>query len=288
MPTIIGSSETRIGSGRVASRKGTPVFEESYAFIVEADSKTQTRAEILFTTPGLPQVNSTTGPFGLTVCRGAKADRRTDNALIWDVVCDFSSEIEQGTSGTGSGGFNPSDDPVAWVPVYETKFERYQEVVTKDLSGAAIANSAGQAFETGLTITRHIPIWEFWQFEPATTTDEDVIARSETVNSTTFKGRAAKTLLCVVLSSAVGFYYGQARRLTQYQLKYNSRDWRHKRLDVGTQYKSGTTLLDFTSSDGSIMLGSLNGSGGKQAAGTGPAIMTFDQYATNTFSFIRI
>lgn len=286
MPTLIDSSETRVGSGRIRSRKGTPVYEESYSFIVEADYKTQTRAEILFATSGLPQINLTTGPFGLTVCRGLSATRRSEHSLIWDVVADFSSEVEEGTS--GSSGADPQTDPQAWVPVYETKFERYQEVVTKDQSGTAIANSAGQAFETGLTITRHIPVWEFYQFEPSTTTDQTVIARSETVNSATFKGCTAKTLLCIVLSSVVGFYYGQRRRLSQYQLKYNSRNWQHKRLDVGTQYLSGTTLLDFTSSDGTVMLGSLNGSGAKQAAGTDPAILSFDQYATSDFSFIRI
>jgi hypothetical protein len=262
-----------------------PVYEETYTFKVLADNKSQTRDQIILTT-GLPLLNLTTSAGGFAVCRGINAVRSDENALLWIVTVEFSSEVEE--SSGGGGGVDKTNPPDAWVPVYETKFERYQEVVTKDFSGASIANSAGQAYETGLRITRHVPIWEFYQFEPATVTDQTIIARSETVNSATFKGCAAKTLLCVVLSSVLGFYYGQRRRLTLYQLKYNSRDWKHKRLDVGTQYKSGTTLLDFTSSDGSIMLGSLNGSGGKQAAGTAPAVMTFDQYATNTFTFLRI
>lgn len=262
-----------------------PVYEVTYSYRVRADSVYQPELEILQAS-GLPDVNYTPDPTGFAVCQSKNGTRRPEAALIWDVVCEFSSEIEEGQQSQG-GAPEPGSDPTVWVPVYETKFERYQEVVTKDQSGNAIVNSAGQAFETGLTITRHIPIWEFFQFEPATVTDEEIIARSETVNSATFKGRSAKTLLCIVLSSVLGFYYGYRLRLTQYQLKYNSRDWQHKRLDVGTQYKSGTTLLDFTSSDGSIMLGSLDGSGAKQSAGTAPAIRTFDQYATNTFSFIR-
>lgn len=280
MPTLQG--QNRVGSGRLRSQSGRPVYETSYSYLVQADSLNQPELEIM-AAPGMPLINITQDPTGLAVCKSKAATRRSDSSLLWDVVCDFTSEVEEGI-----GSSDPSEDPVVWVPEYETKFERYQEVVTKDFSGTVIANSAGQAYETGLTITRHIPIWEFWQFEPATVTDQQIIARSETVNSTTFQGCAAKTLLCIVLSSVIGTYYGNRRRLTQYQLKYNVRDWKHKRLDVGTQYKSGTTLLDFTSSDGSIMLGSLNGSGGKQAAGTGPAIMTFDQYATNTFEFIRI
>lgn len=284
MPTIQGRN--RVGSCSLRSRQGMPVYDVTYSYIVKADSVFQPELEIL-QTDGLPLVNLTVDPYGIAVCQSKSGTRRSDASLYWDVVCEFSSEVAEGQQSQG-GEPSPGSDPVAWVPVYETKFERYQEVVTKDQAGNAIANSAGQAFETGLTVTRHIPVWEFFQFEPATVTDEDVISRSETVNSATFKGRAAKTLLCVVLSSVLGFYYGYRLRLTHYQLKYNSRDWQHKRLDVGTQYKSGTTLLDFTSTDGSIMLGSLNGSGGKQSAGTAPAIRTFDQYATNTFSFIRV
>jgi len=287
MPTLIDSSECREGSGRIRSRGGRPVYEETYTFVIQADHKTQTRDVILTTTPGLPQVGVSTSAGGFAGCVGVSLQRDPGNALIWRATAEFSSEVEESSGATGGNG-GPLDPPDAWIPIYETKFERYQEVVTKDQSGAAIANSAGQAFETGLTITRHIPIWEFFQFEAATVSDETIIARSETVNNTTFKGRAAKTLLCVVLSSVLGLFYGQRRRLTQYQLKYNSRDWRHKRLDVGTQYKSGTTLLDFTSADGSIMLGSLDGAGAKQAAGTAPAIRNFDQYATSTFDFLRI
>lgn len=283
MPTVQGRN--RVGSCRLRSRQGMPVYEVTYSYMVLADSVYQSELQIL-QADGLPLVYITPEPDGVAICQSKSGTRRPESVLIWDVVCEFSSEIEEGQQSQG-GTPDPSSDPAVWVPVYETKYERLQEVVTKDQSGSAIVNSAGQAFETGLTITRHIPVWEFYQFEPATVTDEDIIARCETVNSATFKGRAAKTLLCVVLTSVIGFYYGRRLRLTQYQLKYNPRDWQHKRLDVGTQYKSGTTLLDFTSSDGSIMLGSLNGSGAKQAAGTAPAIRTFDQYATNTFTFIR-
>lgn len=284
MPSIVDNSECREGSGRLSSRAGVPVLEETYTYLVQADYIGQTRAEILLTTPNLPRPG-TIGPFGLTACVSCDATRRPDAPLYWDATAEFSSEVEEGSGAPEDP--NTTITPEAWIPVYETKFERVQQIVTKDRAGNAVVNSAGQAYETGVTITRHIPIWEFYQFEPATVSQQEIIQRSETVNSATFQGRAAKTLLCIVLSSVIGYYYGQRRRLTQYQLKYDELTWQHRRLDVGTQYKSGTTLLDFTSSDGSIMLGSLNGSGGKQAAGTAPAIRTFDIYATNTFSFIR-
>lgn len=284
MPTLVDNSTKREGDCRLSSRNGTPVFEETYYYLVKADYVSQSYAEII-TTSGLPTINVTLGPSGYTVCRGLSASRKTEATLYWDVTADFSSEVEENQ---GDQGNDPSQDPTAWVPVYETKFERLQEVVAKDQSGTTVANSAGQPFEVGLTVSRFLPVWEFYQFEAATVTDEDVIERNETVNSSTFKGRAAKTLLCTVLNSVIGFYYGRRLRLTQYQLKYNSKDWQHKRLDVGTAYKSGTSLLSYTDSDGNVILGALNGSGGKQTVGTPPAVQTFDIYATNTFSFLRI
>lgn len=285
MPTIVDSSEGREGSGRLRKQGGGPVIEETYTYLIKADHVYQTRAEILLTTVGLPGLG-TVGPFGITICKSVDIKRRPETALYWDATAEFSSEVEDGSGDPETPG-GTVFTPEAWIPEYETKFERVQQVVTKDRAGVAVVNSAGQAFETGVSITRHIPLWEFYQFEPITTTQQTIIQRSETVNSAVFKGRAAKTLLCVVLSAIAGRYFGVRRWLIEYQLKYDELTWQHRRLDVGTQYKSGTTLLDFTSSDGSIMLGSLDGAGGKQAAGTAPAIRTFDIYTTNDFSFIR-
>jgi hypothetical protein len=208
MPTIIGFS--RQGKASLRSRSGIPVFEEDIHFIVQADYATQPRLEIVAAS-GLPQLNITTSSNGVAVCRGIDATQRTSKVLIWDVVCSFSSEVEENQGDTGT-------DPAAWIPIYETKSESLQEVLTKDQSGDTIANSAGVPFEVGLTVTRRIPVWEFYQFESSAITDEQILERSETVNSGTFRGRAAKSLLCVVLSSSIGFFYGQKRRLTHYSV----------------------------------------------------------------------
>jgi len=142
------------------------------------------------------------------------------------------------------------------------------EIVNVDASGDPITNSANEMFPEGMTRARFIPIWTFFQFEPPTVTDETIIARNEVVNSGTFKGRAAKTLLCTVVKSTIGFYYGQKLRFSQYELRYNVRTWQLKRLDMASD---GTPL---------------NGSGA--AAAGAPAILTFDQFATNSFSFLRV
>jgi hypothetical protein len=278
---IIG--EKREGQAAIRSAGGMPVLDETYHFLVKADNKNNSRINIL-STPGLPIVGVTMSAFGISVCKGKTAVRRDDQSLYWDVTCEFSSEVEERQSNQ-----NPGSNPETWVPIYETKFERLQEVVTKDKDGTAIANSAGQPFESGLTISRFIPVWEFFQIEPATVSDETIIDRNETVNSTSFKGRAAKTLLLTVNSSVIGFYYGQRRRLTQYSIKYNSRKWTNKRLDLGTVFLNSGVHKPYEDSEGNVILGGLNGSGAKVTVGSPPAVLEFDMFSEISFSsFLRI
>lgn len=283
MPTIKDFSTTRVGDIRIRSNKGTAVIEETFEFLVKADFINQSRIEIL-ATPGLPRVNQTVASGGFTVCKAVNCTRRENSVLYWDVTCDFSSEVEENTN-TNDPSVTP---PTQWVPVYETKFERLQEIATKDFSGVRIANSAGVPYETGIQRSRFIPVWSLYQFDPATVSDFEVISKNEVVNSGAFKGCAAKTLLCTVESSTIGFYYGNRLRLTYFSLKYNSQKWTHKRLDIGTTYRSGSDLLDYTNTSGTVILGALDGSGGKQPVGTPPAEREFDMFPDISFSFLRV
>lgn len=279
--TLIG--EARPGNGYLRSNNGMPSYEETWHYIVQSDTKFENRANVILTS-GLPQLN-TGSPTGVGVCRGIRAERREQQPLLWDVTVEFSSDVADSTSNA-----DPQTDPETWIPIYETKFERYQEIVTKDYAGTAIANSAGQPFQTGMQVSRFIPVWEFFQLESALLGDEVIIARNETVNSATFRGRAADTLLLTVLSSVVGYYYGQPRRLSRYSLKWNHRKWTHKRLDVGTVYKSGANLLPYldNGTPPNVILGPLDGSGAKATAGDPPAVLEFDMYNTLDFNaFLR-
>jgi hypothetical protein len=279
--TVLG--ESRPAQISIRSSGGIPILDETYHFLVRAASKNTSRL-LVVTTPGLPVVGVSVSSFGFSICKSKTAVRRENQPDLWDVTCEFSSEVDEKQSNQ-----DPQSDPTTWVPVYETKFERLQEHATKDRSGKAIANSAGQPFENGIIRARYIPVWEFFQFESGLITDEQVIARNEVVNSDVFRGRAAKTLLCTVLSSVVGFYYGARRRLTQYSLKYNDQTWVHKRLDVGTVFLDGGEHKPYLDADGNVMLGGLNGSGAKVAVGDEPAIVEFDMFEPVAFSsFLRI
>jgi hypothetical protein len=279
--TIGVLGETRPAQISIRSSGGVPTLDETYHFLVRAPSKETSRFNVVQTT-GLPIVGVTVSSFGYSVCKSKTAVRREEQPDLWDVTCEFSSKVDESQSNQ-----DPSTDPAQWVPTYETKFERISENVSKDIDGTAVANSAGQPFETGIILSRFIPVWEFFQFESATVSDETIIGRNEKLNNGIFRGRAQKTLLLTVMSSVVGFYYGQRRRLTQYQLKYNERTWRHKRLDVGTVYLLNNKHEDYLSEKGTVMLGGLNGSGAKVAVGDAPAVLEFDIYESISFSFLR-
>jgi hypothetical protein len=283
MATTLKGIERYTDKPRIRSAGGVAVLDETYTYLVVSNNIADTHLNVLQNTAGVPQVGITISPSGVGLCKSTSATRDPKNQLLWRVTAEFSSEVDERQS-----SYDPTTSPTAWIPVYETKFERLQEVVTVDQSGAPIANSAGQPFPTGMTVTRMIPIWEFFQFEAATVTDEQVLARNEVVNNATFKGRAAKTLLCTINSSVIGFYYGIRLRLTQYSLRYNVKNWTHKRLDVGEAYLDGTTLKPYLVQN-KLIMGPLDGSGDKVPDGDPPAILEFDQYASVDFaSFLRI
>jgi hypothetical protein len=278
--TVLG--EKREGDTRIRSKGGIALLEETYVFLVESDDKNNSRINIL-STAGLPVVGVTVSAFGYTVCRSKSAKRRADNPILWDVTCEFSSEVEE-----RQDSYDPTEDPEAWIPIYETRFERYEKHVTIDLSGDPVVNSAGGAFPNGLTIGRFIPVWEFFQFEADSITDFEMVERIESVNAAAFKGGAEKTWLLTVLSSVVGYYYGARRRLNQYSLKYNPNGWTHTRLDEGEFYLDGdgnkvayTTFGD----DSTTIIGPLNGFGARADV---PSVLEFDIYPAISFSFLRI
>lgn len=278
---IVDGVEKRPGRVAVRSSGGMPILDETYEFLVKTDDPFATRLSVI-TTPGLPLVGITVSPSGYGICKNIDAVRRPNQVEYWDGTATFSSEVDERQSEQ-----DPTKEPTEWVPIYETKMERVQQTVTKDKSGNAIANSAGQPFEVGLTVARYLPVWEFYQFESDSVTDEEIIDRHEKINSGTFKGRAAETLLLNVLTSVVGFYYGKRTRLTNYRLTYDKLKWRHRRLDVGTVYLDSGEHKPYLDADGNVMLGALDGSGGKQTPGTAPAVLEFDVYDQIAFSFLR-
>lgn len=227
---VLENSTKRSGKTTVRAQNGFPIVEEVYDFFVVADAVDEP-FESVRTATGLPRVGTVWKDF-LTVS-SIDAQRRDNAAKYWDVSVTLSTNIEDGSQ---SGGYDPKSDPTTWTPVRETKLERIEDAIIKDKDNRVLKNSAGQGFESALAVGRYIPVWEFYQFEPASVTDETIADRCESINKVAFKGKAKHTLLLNVESSTIGFYFGRRIRLTTYTCKYNKENWNVKRVDGGTYY----------------------------------------------------
>lgn len=280
LPELLG--EKRKGEFYTFLRDGQIVYECTYYYTIRTDDKTYSRKYVLDNTQGLPRVNEDLDDDGLAICSSVRLERREDNPKIWDATVQFQSVVEQGNAIAGTTG---SFDPTTWIPRRKTIFFQKEEVTRVDASGNAYVNSADDALTGIPPRMRTLVAWRFIQFESATVTDEQIAERNDTVNGSTFKGRAAKTLLLNVEDSEVGTYYGRPLRLTQYLLKYDPKDWREKHLDTGWNIKTGGVKKPYMI-NGVHTEGALDGSGA--ATNGDPAILYFDNYATSTFSFLRI
>lgn len=281
---IIG--EHRQGDVNLTSKgTGEVTIEETYVYIVEADSKTDNRLYVS-QCPGLPIVGVSRSAGGLAVCKSISGQRRQENPIIWDFTCSFSSEVEE------NNDQQPGTDPEAWVPVRKTIFEKLEYKAVEDASGKQYRTSAGESFKGGIPQTLWLLSWEFSQFESISVTDEDLMDRNEVVNGSTYKGKQAKTLLCRIMESSVGFFYGQRRRLTKYRLTWKKDKWTERILDIGTYYLDANgKQVPFLDKAGNIQEGGLDGNGGKVANASPPTsvgILEFDRYETSSFSFLRI
>jgi len=297
MPELIGERR----EGAVSVRQGTGGilnYEQDYHYLVQADHIGQNRF-VIATTPGLPVVNQTQID-GLIMCKSKTAKRMDKVALLWEVTCTFSSEVQEGTDpSTPQQG-----DPLAWQPVAEVEFEPDEEVVRKDVDGKAWVNSANKPFETGLVVPSLIASATFTQFESAgSLTLNGIMDRNAKVNSATYNSFAKNTLLLFVQRATIGFFYGTRCWRIQYNMKYKDKPalpskpdtggWTIQQLDAGYQYYDGDLLKPFLDDGdtGSPYVGLLNGSGGKVAdQKTGdPVFIAFKRYNKIDFnSFLRV
>jgi hypothetical protein len=276
-------------------------FSSSITFLVVTSDKSVTREEVLLLTPGLPVVGVSYGAIQ-AICKSKKATRRAENPIYWDVVCEF----ETGSEKQRQNPTNISDDPTTWIPVFRVdSFLTKERVLTTDKTPASagnvnfgttgpykITNSAKQPFEDPLTETVQLCQFSFEQFEDPSQDLNDIMDRNDTVNSTTFAGRSARTLLCNVTGAELGSYGGYPAWRITYQMTYDRDTHDEKRLDVGTCYMKGGTYLSagvqapYTESTNNVQIvGNLDGTGGKSAL---PAVLTFRTKTELDFAtFIR-
>lgn len=278
--TLIG--EKRTGNAAIRKSGQRLVYEEQWEFIVSTDDKNTRRVEVL-TSNALPRVGLTLSGGGFAVCSSVDAVRREGNPLIWDATAQFSSEVEEDSSGANE---SESGNPTAWVPIAELNYETYTEYTFEDRNGDPFVNGAGFPFQTGLPRTRTLTRFDFEQFEPETTTVDQIEARNETVNENSFLNRDAGTLRLVVNSAKIGFYYGFRVWRISYSLVHKKDTWAYRVYNVGNTYKDGANFRPYLDTEGNRITGFLTSTGAKS---TTPTTIEADVYDELAFeSFLRV
>jgi hypothetical protein len=294
MPTLLTPIGTREGGIRCNYSKGFIDREEDWHFRVDSGRNNDgspinvDRSTVLFNTPGLPIIGVTI--MGGMLCIGGDATRKDELASVWDVTLTFSTNVDEDDASNGQ----QQGDPTTWIPVRRTMWEVKEEVSETDASNNPCVNTADQPFSTKMVRRRRLPAWEFTQFEPLSVTDDDIIARAEVMNSGVYKTKPAKTWLCTVQDSTVGFYMGFRCRMTVYRLVYDFKKWTEKRLSIGYLYKDGSNRFPYVVR-GQVIEGPLTSAGnrvidenGATISGRTLATVELDSVPAVSFSFLRI
>lgn len=284
--TLVGQRRTgRDGSIRKAGKR--LLLEETYEFIVETDDKNADDKDILLNTTGVPIPGLTASDGGASLCVATRASRWPENPLYWTVTAEFSSDVQEDSSGSQS---DPTGNPTTWVPIAELGSTTYQFYDIADIDGQPFRNSANYPFSSGIPIPRTLTTFEFEQFEPATTNASEIADRNETINEGPYIGMPARTLKLTVNSSTLGFYYGYRVWRVSYTLTHKKENWLYRVLDMGPFYidnNQNPPEVPFkVGNPERLVSGFLTPQGGKSNVPTIKEFRTFEE--RNFGSFLRL
>lgn len=224
--TIVGQPRgTR--NAEITSETDSIGYATTVIYTVFDDSGTASEADIL-TTSGLPITND---PFNLpgvpyrVACKSKKCEQWERNKKYWTVTCDIVNyEFPVWIPGTGEGG---SVDPESWEPMVKLSFEQIDEVITQDVNGNAIVNTAKRKYAAPITIQKLVPVWKFTQYESQTLSLGEITSRHGKVNNEiAFRNRLVyqvDTLLLLVDGADIVYKNGQKYWKIDYCIKYKSR-----------------------------------------------------------------
>lgn len=256
--TYIVSPEMRPGSFRLSMKRGELVVEQTFIHRVVAPIKNATRRQVIMNTPNLPIPYQSISPDGMGVCVGVEAERVPDNPHYWDVTVTYSSSVEdsQGSGGGASVG-NAGQPPTAWVPQWQAVAEPYDYSNFVDVTGQPYTNGAGALFTNPPRRKKNMTRWDFFQFEPITTSEVAIAARNESTNNANWTRNGSTynrhTLKLNVTSITTGYYYGQLLRLVGYSITYRPSTWVSEIANVGDSFVFNNKVYPYIyDSDGTV------------------------------------
>jgi|688.fasta_scaffold74274_5 hypothetical protein len=236
--------------GEKAERSGTLTATDSgfnyvvpRTYLVQSDINDDGELNVLLTS-GLPIIGlSGLVAFPEAICRSLRPRQNPKQPKLWEVQAEFSTAPLNQSIPAGGGG-SPNPDPTTWIPIYKGSIEYYDEVIHEDFSTPVrqYVNSAGCKFPEPLVVKRPIIVFDFYQYESASTTDKTIAERNDCINNMTVTRGSVNydeyTLKCTVTDFERGFYYGYGAVKVHYRVAYKPAKWLNKPLDMGYEYKN--------------------------------------------------
>lgn len=185
MPSIVGQ---KLGPEFVLESDGTSiVFQRDLEYLISDPTRSAT-AESIYKTSGLPKINEALQIPGVPYtlyCMSKRAKQWPKKEAFWDVTCSLTSKPPT-TSNKNGGGENSPLNPTSWYSLIKGDFEEMEEIITSDVNGFAIVNTALRRYDTALMRMRKIPAIRWTQYELAVRPIDQILKWNDTVNSTTF------------------------------------------------------------------------------------------------------
>jgi len=175
--------------------------------------------------PGVPRLGDPLPESPLYTCRTVTPEYAGGSpSLSWYVTCEYSRR----SNDPDEDHDNPLNAPVE----IEARGVKVQKIVTHDLNGDPILNTAGDAFDPPLEVTRTHPVIVFTRNEPSFTFDY-ALSYMDHVNSGSYLGAGAGTVKCNDIAAQKMFAQAQEYWQVRYEFEYNPDGWQPQVLNAG-------------------------------------------------------
>lgn len=158
-------------------------------------------------------------------CKELALDRVDNSDLVWLATAFFDNTVDPGQSG---------DSPFDRAPIDEWDFAQFERTFDKDIDDVAIVNSAGQAYDPGLTGDDSRPILTYTRNEPYW--PSQILDYQDAINSDTFLGVFPAFTAKVNIRAGKRWENGVKYYETRYTFQFRRDGWREEILNRGTQY----------------------------------------------------
>jgi hypothetical protein len=280
MAVIRVSIQKRTGGEQLTGGRRVRVYSAVYR--VQSNSKNEDPQTIL-AAPGLPTLASSWPSDLGAFCVGRKPEQRQETPDFWDVTCDFTSspDIRQPD--------DVEENPLLRPPTVDRSPVSRQRIVTRDVNGEYVLNSAGEPPNPPWEREEHVPSFSITK-NMANWPAGLELALTDSINSGAIAIPAygiaypAKVGKCNGFSGRQAFENNVAFWTVTVEIELDWEEWNKPLIDAGYNYKkvvSGTPrLMPIIGENGErpAMPVLLNGSGAPDPYRATPYLLPYKKY----------